>query len=347
MNRKKQKLLLFATASLGVVLVLLQQSTAVERFVTHARQASGTPGSFGEGESLQTLARYFRGEDESARSHALQWIQTEAGKRYIAPVDAKIDPVWKAVPGYNGREVDVEKSLAAAEAKGYPMPPPLVYREIQPQIGLDQLGPHPVYKGNPNKRLVSFMINVAWGDEYLSKMLATLEKEGVHATFFLDGMWLSKNVAMAKTIAEKGHELGNHAYSHKNMSTLSRGQNETEIVKTEKLLREQVGVDGGLFAPPSGDFNQTTVDVAHSLKLRTVLWTLDTVDWKKPPASSIIRKISSRVEPGTLILMHPTASSSEALPEMIRIIRSKGLQLGTVSEVLSPQRLPEVESTGQ
>ncbi|WP_159884304.1 polysaccharide deacetylase family protein [Paenibacillus puerhi] len=347
MNLKKEKLLLFATASLATLLVLLQQSTAVDRFVTNARETSGKSSGFASADSFQAWARQMFGHDEELRSKARAYIQEEARKRYVAPINAKIDRVWKAVPGYNGLEVDLEKSLDAAQAQGYPDPPPLVYREIPPQTGLDQLGPHPVYKGNPGKPLVAFMINVAWGDEYLPQMLATLEKEGIRATFFLDGMWLSKNVAMAKTIAEKGHELGNHAYSHKNMSTLSRAQNETEIVKTEKLLKEQVGVSGGLFAPPSGDYNQTTVDVAHSLGLRTILWTLDTVDWKKPPADSIVRKIAARVEPGTLILMHPTASSRDALDGMIRSIRSKGLQLGTVSEVLSPQRIPEVESPTQ
>ncbi|SDC87841.1 probable sporulation protein, polysaccharide deacetylase family [Paenibacillus sp. UNCCL117] len=347
MNRKNQKLLLFAASSLGAVLLLLQQSTAVEQFVANAREAGGYRADTTAANSLQNWARHVFNQEEGPRDKAAAYIQDEARKRYIAPVDAKIDRVWKAIPGYNGLEVDIEKSLAAAEAQGYPANPPLVYREVPPAVALEQLGPHPVYKGNPNKPLVALMINVAWGDEYLPKMLATLEKEGVRATFFLDGMWLSKHVDTARQIAEKGHELGNHAYSHKNMSTLSRAQNETEIVKTEKLLKEQVGVSGGLFAPPSGDYNQTTVDAAHSLGLKTILWTLDTVDWKKPPADSIVRKVSARVEPGAMILMHPTASSSEALSGMIRSIRAKGLQLGTVSDILSPQRLAKVESPGQ
>jgi peptidoglycan/xylan/chitin deacetylase (PgdA/CDA1 family) len=79
------------------------------------------------------------------------------------------------------------------------------------------------------------------------------------------------------------------------------------------------------------------------MKLRTILWTLDTVDWMKPTPDSIVRKISARVEPGSLILMHPTASSSGALEGMIREIRRKGLALGTVSELISPNRVPKVE----
>ncbi len=97
------------------------------------------------------------------------------------------------------------------------------------------------------------------------------------------------------------------------MSKLSREQNTAEITKTEQLLKE-AGVTNKLFAPPSGDFNQTTVEVAHELKLRTILWTLDTIDWKKPEPASIVRKVTTRVEPGSLILMHPTRPAAKRWP---------------------------------
>jgi probable sporulation protein (polysaccharide deacetylase family) len=220
-------------------------------------------------------------------------------------------------------------------------------KEVPPAIGLDQLGSHPIYKGNPNKPMVSLMINVAWGDEFLPKMLAVLEKEKVHATFFFDGSWLKQNISIAQQIKEKGHELSNHAYSHKNMSELSRAQALTEITKTQQLLEKEMNVQNRLFAPPSGDFNQSTVNIAREQKLTTILWTLDTVDWQKPAPSSIVRKVTEQVGPGTLILMHPTHSSSEALESIIRVIKSKALALGTVSELISPNRAPQVESADQ
>jgi probable sporulation protein (polysaccharide deacetylase family) len=274
-------------------------------------------------------------------------IMVEAEKRKIAPIDATLDRVWKAIPGYNGVEVDIEKSLARTLEKQSPDQLHLIMKEVQPAIGLEQLGSHPIYKGNPKKPMVSLMINVAWGEQYLPKMLSILEKENVHATFFFDGSWLKKNIPTAQTIKDKGHELSNHAYSHKNMSQISRDQAYSEIFKTQQLLEKELGVKNVLFAPPSGDFNQATVDIARELKLKTILWTLDTVDWKKPAPSSIVQKITARIEPGSLILMHPTSSSSEALERMIKVIKNKGLQLGTVSEVISTDRVPKVESAEQ
>ncbi|WP_234340289.1 polysaccharide deacetylase family protein [Gorillibacterium timonense] len=275
-------------------------------------------------------------------------IQAEAAKLNKPPVNARIDRVWKAIPGYNGLEVDVEKTikLALAHKTGAEDPLPFVYNERAPKVNLTDLETQPIYKGNPDKPMASLMINVAWGEEYLPAMLETLLNENVHATFFFDGSWLSKHVELAKQIGSAGHELSNHAYSHPNMSELSRSQAVEQIAKTQALLKDKLGVTNTLFAPPSGDFNQQTVWIAKEQGLTTVLWTVDTVDWKKPEPSVILRRINSRLEPGSLILMHPTASTRDALPGIIRMIKQKGLALGTVSELLSTKRVSPIEWMG-
>lgn len=334
---------LFVTATL-----MLYKSDSIGSFVQHSKQqyahASAADSSRKTISSVDAMKEV---QPNGDRDELLKQIQAEATKRNIAPVDARLDRVWKAIPGYNGLEVDVEKSLALNEQLLFRNQLRLAMREIEPAVQLEHLGSHPVYKGNPMKPMVSLMINVAWGNEYLPKMLKVLDDEQVHATFFFDGSWLKQNIPTAQLIKEKGHELSNHAYSHKDMSKLSRAQVTAEITKTEQLLKEQLGVTNRLFAPPSGDFNQATVDIARELKLTTILWTLDTVDWQKPQPSSIVRKVAARVEPGAMILMHPTYSSSEALQEIIRTIKRKKLKLGTVSELISTKRIDEVESITQ
>ncbi|MFC5648973.1 polysaccharide deacetylase family protein [Paenibacillus solisilvae] len=274
----------------------------------------------------------------------LDTIKAEAVKKRIAPVNATLDRVWKAIPGYNGLEVDVEQTYRLMKEAPEHAPIRYVYKEIWPKVNLEQLGRQPIYKGNPKKPMVSLMINVAWGNEFIKPILDTLEKENVKATFFLDGSWLKKNTYMARMIQSAGHEISNHAYSHPDMSKLDRQSAYNQIAKTEALLQATLHVKNHWFAPPSGDFNQTTINVAAEQGLKTVLWTLDTVDWRHPPASSIVRKIRLQVEPGSLILMHPTDSSSEALPGMIAAIKQKGLMLSTVSDTLSSKRVTLVEA---
>lgn len=282
-------------------------------------------------------------EGTASEEERLAAIVKEAEQRNVAPMNATLDRVWKAIPGYNGKEVDVERSLQLAKDWVPGTKLPLVWKEIRPQISLEDLPVEPIYKGNPHKPMVTLMVNVAWGNEYLPSMLKTLDDENVRATFFFDGTWLSKNMDLAKEIAERGHEVSNHGYSHKDMSKLNRQQAIDEIAKTEKLLQDGLGVQNQWFAPPSGDFDQETVEIAYELKLRTVLWTIDTVDWMKPTPESIVNKISRRLEPGALILMHPTESSSIALPSIIREVKARDMVLGTVSELLSTNRVPDKE----
>ncbi|MVO99107.1 polysaccharide deacetylase family protein [Paenibacillus lutrae] len=336
---QKKKLLLLGLVAIGHVWLL--QSESIHVFVQNVQQGksnSPIPESRAHTGSTFTLS----GEDSSKEEDELmKQIREEAPKLYVPPVDAKVDRIWKAIPGYNGLEVDIDRTYEAARKQRGSAPLPFLMKQVAPEVHLDQLGPEPIYKGNPAKPMVSFMINVAWGDEFIPGILESLRNEHVKATFFFDGSWLKKNVELAKVIQAEGHELSNHAYSHKNMSTLSRSKAYEEIVKTEELLKHELGVTNTLFAPPSGDFDKETVKIAAELKLKTVLWTLDTVDWKNPGAPAILAKVRKNIEPGTLILMHPTASSRAAMPEMIRIIKGKGLQLGTVSQTISPERLSD------
>lgn len=278
----------------------------------------------------------------TSNDELLQWINQEAPARTVPAINAVNDRVWKAIPGYNGKEVDIQATYRKAVEKGIRLPGdaeavPWVFREIKPKVNISDLPLLPIYRGNPAKPMVALMINVAWGDEHLMPMLDTLKAANVHATFFFDGKWLSKHKEVAQDIIARGHEVSNHAYSHPNMSQLGSARQREEIGKVEKQL-EELGVDNRWFAPPSGDYNGLTVKTASEFGLRTVLWTLDTLDWMKPASWSIVSKVKARVGPGTLILMHPTESSKDALSGIIRTVHAKGYKLGTVSETLSTDR---------
>ncbi|WP_246064863.1 polysaccharide deacetylase family protein [Melghirimyces algeriensis] len=278
------------------------------------------------------------------QDHELQkMIEQGARVRYEPPVNARVDRVWKAIPGYNGIEVDQDATYRLTVKQKKKKPIRWVYREVAPQVTMDQLGAQPIYRGNEKKPMVAFMINVAWGTKHLPRMLEILKEEGVHATFFLDGSWLKKHPNRAKKLIREGHEIGNHGYSHPMMSRVSRQRVQSEIRKTEDLIN-QLGVSSHYFAPPAGDFNRIVLEEAHQMKMKTVLWTVDTVDWRKSVTPEMInQRVANKVSNGSLILMHPTSRTVEALPKMIRTIKKKGLKLGTVDEVLSPRRVKPVE----
>ncbi|WP_027084354.1 polysaccharide deacetylase family protein [Cohnella panacarvi] len=326
MNATKMRTKAFAMAICLLLVVLLGTYGPLHDYLTALKQTAA-----GEAFSPTT-----------SNAELLQWIKQEASARTVPAINAVNDRVWKAIPGYNGKEVDIEATYRKAVEKGIRLPGdaetvPWIYREVKPKVNLSDLPLLPIYRGNPAKPMVALMINVAWGDEYIMPMLDTLKAANVHATFFLDGMWLSKHKEVAKEIIARGHEVSNHAYSHPNMSRLGPARQREEIGKVEKLL-DELGVDNHWFAPPSGDYNGLTVQTASEYGLRTVLWTLDTLDWMKPASWTIVSKVKERVGPGTLILMHPTEASKGALSNMITTIKAKGYSLGTVSETLSTDR---------
>ena len=266
-------------------------------------------------------------------------IQAYSDQHKFKPIDAKVDRVWKAIPGYNGLSVNIKDSYQKMKANGEFDKNKVVYTEIPPNVHLEDLAPEPIYRGNPQKPMVAFLINVAWGNEYIPEILKVLNNHQTKATFFFDGSWVKKNPDLAKKIKEGGHEIGNHAYSHPDLKQRSMTETTEELQKTNDVIEETLGITPKWFAPPSGSFNQVTIQVANRLDMKTILWTVDTVDWRKPATSEMVRRVVSEVENGSMVLMHPTKPTAEGMDTMITDIKAKGYKLGTVSELMSEKHV--------
>jgi probable sporulation protein (polysaccharide deacetylase family) len=266
-------------------------------------------------------------------------INQEAPKHEVSPVNARNDRVWKLIPGLDGIAVDKAKTLEKTKkAKSNEIK--WVYKTIKPSVDIKDLGDGPIYRGNEQQKAVALMVNVAWGTEYLPQMLNIFQQENIKVTFFLDGTWLNSHRKEGLALKKAGHEIGNHGYTHQMMSQVSVDRMHKEIGHTEEVIKQVFHRPSKWFAPPSGDFNHKVVQVASNYHLGTVLWTLDTIDWRKDTSpSSMVHKISTKVQPGNLILMHPTDRTVRALPKMIQAIKEKKLALGTVSDVLSTKRI--------
>lgn len=272
-------------------------------------------------------------------TNSLYTTISEKAKDYEKkPIDAKLDPVWKAIPGLNGVTVDIDASYKNMKKEKKFNEQRLVFKQVKPKITLNDLPPAPIYKGNPEKEMVSFIINVAWGNEFLPDILSTLKKHHVKASFFLEGRWVQKNPDLAKMIAEAGHELGNHSYTHPDMSKISSSKIHEEIVKTNDVIEATTGKQVTLLAPPSGYFNNEVVKIAAQQKLKTVIWSVDTIDWQKPSPDTLLKRVTGKIHNGALILMHPTEVTTNSLEHLIIEIKNKGYKIDTVSDMLSEER---------
>ena len=191
------------------------------------------------------------------------------------------------------------------------------------------------YSGNTDSRYVSLMFNVYWGTEYIPQILDTLDEYEVKATFFIGGSWADDNAQTLREIVDRGHELGNHGYFHKDQSKLSEAENVSEIDVCGKLVKQLAEVSPVLFAPPSGAYGEAAVDAAESLGYKVILWSKDTIDWRDHDQTLIYRRATQNVKGGDLILAHPTKETAAALPSILRYYRDNNWMQVTVGENIS------------
>jgi probable sporulation protein (polysaccharide deacetylase family) len=173
----------------------------------------------------------------------------------------------------------------------------------------------------------------------LPEMLAALKKHQVKASFFLEGRWVKNNPDLAKMIVSAGHEVGNHSYTHPDMRRMTAAQTREQLVKTNEVIEAATGNKSKWFAPPSGSYREETVRIAAEFKMKTVMWTVDTIDWQKPSPDQLINRVISKIDNGSMVLMHPTESTAKSLDRLITLIEEKNLKIGTVSDLMSEERI--------
>lgn len=267
-------------------------------------------------------------------SQALEHQLRDMEQQVFRPaVDARVDRVWHAIPGLSGSILDDAASLKETQ-RAHDGKLHVVVVDVPPKTRLRDLPPEPIYRGPSAEKSVCLMFNVSWGENHIPSILQTLRNNHVHATFFLDGAWVRKHPDLAKQIAADGHAIGSHGSGHPDFRKLSSFQLEQQVQKTNTVIKETVGQSLRLLAPPAGSYDNRTVKIARSHGMYTILWTADTIDWKRPPASAIVSRAVSGSEPGALILMHPTEPTAKALPQLIQSIASKGYHFKTVEQVV-------------
>ena len=189
-----------------------------------------------------------------------------------------------------------------------------------------------LYNGNLSRNNVTLMFNVYWGNEYIEPILDILDKNDIVTTFFVGGVWVSKNTDLFNEIIYRGHEIGNHGYFHKEHENLSYEKNMEEIMMTHKIVEEVGGIEMDLFAPPSGSFSNDTLQVCENMGYKTIMWTKDTVDWRDKDSDLIYSRAIKNAKGGDLILMHPTKCTLDALESIINYYVENDFNLTTVSE---------------
>lgn len=249
------------------------------------------------------------------------------------PVDARRDRVWHNIPGLAGFALDVPASERETARSGDGAVH-LVWRLVPPAVRLQNLPPDVIYRGPAQEKSVALMVNVSWGEAYVPKMLQVFRDAHVKATFFVDGAWAKKFPDLVRSMARDGHAVESHGSGHPDFRRLSDAKLGAQLDETNRILEAITGRRPRLIAPPAGSYDARLAPLAKSRGMYAILWTADTVDWRNPPPEVIVQRVQRGAEPGALVLMHPTRSTVEALPAVIRWLEARGYRLKTVEDVV-------------
>lgn len=264
----------------------------------------------------------------------------------VAALAAGPDPeTGGIIPELNGREVDVEQTVGAALSArpGTRVLP--VFRETVPAVTLAAYPELPVYRGRPEKAQVAFLINVAWGNEYLPELLQALRETGAGATFFLVGRWVRSFPELALSIREAGFEVANHGDSDAiSLGRATVAEAKADIAAGAGTIETVLGVRPSYFSPHRGELTEEVLQAAAREKTRVIMWSIDTVDWRLPGVDKMMQKVLAKAEGGSMILMHPTAQTAEFVRLAVPALQRKGLQPVSVGELLCPSRTPAGDS---
>ncbi len=197
----------------------------------------------------------------------------------------------------------------------------------------------PVYSCNEN---IGNKIALTFDDgphpKITPKILEILDKYNVKATFFVIGINAKNYPETLSMVANKGHQIGNHTYSHKSLKSISKDIVCKEISTAEdEIMQNNIEITN-ILRPPGGLYDQTLIDVALEKNYKIVLWNIDTHDWAHASDKAIIKNVINNVKGGDIILFHDYISGRvntiSALEKLIPKLQSMGYEFVTVSELL-------------
>lgn len=207
--------------------------------------------------------------------------------------------------------------------------PPVANATAEYLAGFDS-----VYRMETEEKVLYLTFDAGFENGSTEKILDALKKHNVKATFFLVGNYFETQPDLVRRMVEEGHTVGNHTYSHPDMSAIGdEASFRTELEKNEALYREVVGSDmPKLYRPPQGKFCESNLKMAQKLGYKTVFWSLAYVDWyenDQPTPQQAYDKLLPRVHPGAVVLLHSTSKTNgEILDELLGKWEDLGYRFG-------------------
>lgn len=138
----------------------------------------------------------------------------------------------------------------------------------------------PIYNVDKSEKIVSLSFDAAWGNEDTQKLIDTLNKYKVHATFFVVGQWVDKYPESVKALSSNGNEVMNHSNTHPHMTKLSKEDMIKQVNECDAKIEKITGKKPTLFRAPYGDYDNNLLDSLQSINHYCIQWDVDSLNLK-------------------------------------------------------------------
>jgi len=170
---------------------------------------------------------------------------------------------------------------------------------------------------------------------YTHTLLGELAAAKVHATFFLIGGNVAHYAGQVRAEVAGGNVVGNHSWSHPQLTLLSSGAIAREVERTQVAIHRAAGITPTLMRPPYGAVSPRVLHVLGAHHLAGVIWNVDTEDWKNRSVRITTQRALAGARPGAIILMHDIHPTTvQAVPGIIKALKARGYTLVTVPQLL-------------
>ena len=200
---------------------------------------------------------------------------------------------------------------------------------------------HAYYAQKTDKKVIYLTFDCGYENGNTPAILDALQKHQAPAAFFVVGNFLSDQPDLVKRMAAEGHIVGNHTWSHPDMSKISTQEAfSEELNRVSTLYQETTGQEMVKFyRPPQGKYSTQNLQMAKDLGYQTFFWSLAYVDWyqdQQPTHEEAFKKLTGRIHPGAIVLLHNTSSTNaEILDELLTKWEEMGYSFGSLDQLAS------------
>ncbi len=198
--------------------------------------------------------------------------------------------------------------------------------------------------GNSTTKQIALTFDDGPNDPHTLHLLDVLARHNVRATFFMIGRYVRQRPDIAAKVAQRGHVIGNHTFTHPLLTIQSMSRIRDEITHCSAALTDAVGEHSNLFRPPWGGRRPGVFSLVRQLGLEPVMWNVTGYDWNAPSADHIEQKVARRIHGGAVVLLHDGghagfgADRSKTVGVVDRVItryKAENYSFGTIPEMMT------------